>query len=190
MTTTAESPSAYIQVIPATPDQASTLANLIELYAHDFSEFQHLELGEDGRFGYNSLPLYWREPGRHPFLVRVDGKLAGLVLVKQGSEISDDQSVWDMAEFFIVRGYRRRGIGTGIAHGVWRQFPGLWEVRVMESNHAAHRFWERAVSLFAGVASPSVRVDRGGKRWHVFSFPVETAERPQASRESGGQPKR
>jgi len=67
--------SPRVEVIPATPEQATILANLFELYAHDFSEFHSLEIGEDGRFGYTSLPLYWSEPGRHPFLIRMDGKL-------------------------------------------------------------------------------------------------------------------
>jgi hypothetical protein len=44
------------------PEQELILANLLELYAHDFSEFHELELGSDGRFGYGGLPLYWSEP--------------------------------------------------------------------------------------------------------------------------------
>src|SRR5712692_1535448 len=98
----AEKPSAHIEVIPARPEQESILANLLELYAHDFSEFHNLELGDDGRFGYERLPLYWSEPDRYPFLIKVDGRLAGLALVKKGSELSDNDAVWDMAEFFIV----------------------------------------------------------------------------------------
>src|SRR5271155_1151437 len=47
-----------LEVIRAAPDQAPILANLLELYAHDFSEFHDIDLGEDGRFGYRSLPLY------------------------------------------------------------------------------------------------------------------------------------
>jgi hypothetical protein len=58
------------EVIPATVDQAAILANLLELYAHDFSEFYNLEIGEDGRFGYPCLPLYWSEPERRPFLIK------------------------------------------------------------------------------------------------------------------------
>ena len=161
---------AVIEVIPASPDQESILANLLELYAHDFSEFHDLELRADGRFGYKHLPLYWSEPNRHPFLVRMDGKLAGLVLVKRGSEISSNETVWDMAEFFIVRGYRRRGMGTKTAHEVWRRFPGLWEVRVMESNDSAQQFWARAISAFAGETIHSVCVEKRGEPWRVFSF--------------------
>jgi len=156
--------SAHIEVIPATPDQEPILANLLELYAHDFSEFHGLELGADGRFGYTHLPLYWREPERHPFLVRSDGKLAGLVLV------TSNENIWDMAEFFVVRGYRRRGIGTHIAQEVWRRFPGQWQVRVMESNRSANQFWERAISVFAGDAIRSIRVEKSGQYWRVFSF--------------------
>jgi predicted acetyltransferase len=163
-------PSAHIELIPAAPEQAPLLANLLELYAHDFSEFHDVEPGADGRFGYKHLPLYWSEPGRHPFLVGMDGKTAGLVLVKRGSEISADESVWDMAEFFVMRRYRRRGIGTETAHEVWRRFPGLWEVRVIRSNHPAHHFWERAIAAFTGETIHSVRVEKGGEYWHVFSF--------------------
>jgi predicted acetyltransferase len=170
MTGHADRPPAHIEVIPAGPDQEPILSNLLELYAYDFSEFRHLELGTDGRFGYKHLPRYWREPNRHPFLVRMDGKLAGLVLVKRGSEISNNETIWDMAEFFVVRGYRRRGIGTDIAHEVWRRFPGVWEVRVMESNHPAHQFWEHAISVFAGEPIHSVRIEKRGECWRVFSF--------------------
>jgi predicted acetyltransferase len=159
-----------VEIIPATADQEPVLANLLELYAHDFSEFLDLELGLDGRFAYKDLPLYWREPDRHPFLVSMDGKLAGLVLVKRAPARAVDPAIWDMAEFFILRRYRRHGIGTVIAHQVWRRFPGPWKVRVLESNHAAAQFWERAISAFAGQSILSVPVETGGKTWRVFSF--------------------
>jgi predicted acetyltransferase len=163
-------PAPSIEVVPASPDQEPVLANLLELYAYDFSEFRDIELGEDGRFGYKALPLYWREPGRYPFLVRLDGKLAGFVLVTKGSGVSGDTTVWDMVEFFVLRAYRRRGIGTEIAHQVWRKFPGHWEVRVMESNVSGCQFWKRAVSAFSGDAIHPARVHKNGRWWHVFAF--------------------
>ena len=162
--------SAHVEVIPAARQQMHVLANLLELYAHDFSEFHKLELGPDGRFGYQKPPLYWSEPSRYPFLVKVEGNLAGLALVKKGSEISGNETVWDMAEFFVVRGYRRRGIGTVIAHKVWRRFRGLWEIRVMDSNQAARVFWEGAISIYIGGRLRSARVMRGSECWRLFSF--------------------
>jgi len=170
MRESAERQPAPIEIIAARPEEESILSNLLELYAHDFSEFHELEIGRDGRFGYCSLPLYWSEPGRHPFLVWVEGKLAGFVLVKRGSEVSGDAAVWDMAEFFVLRGYRRSGIGTHVAHEIWRRFPGVWEVRVMESNVLARPFWEHTISTFTGEPVHPVRVEHDGKCWTLFAF--------------------
>ena len=139
---------------------------------HDFSEFLNIAIGQDGRFGYSSLPLYWRDPDRFPFLVRVEGELAGFILVKQcGSATSADQAVWDVAEFFVLRGYRRRGIGLEAALTLWRELPGQWQVRVREENRPAQEFWEAAVRKFAGDGRYSVdwRLANGGN-WRVFSF--------------------
>ena len=165
-----------VNVVAATANQQSVLANLLELYAHDFSEISELQLNPDGRFGYEPLPLYWQEPQRHPLLVWVDGYLSGFVLVKQGSELSGDAKVWDMAEFFIVRGYRRHGVGLQVAHAVWRKFPGRWEVRVTEKNRAGQAFWRRAVAAFMGEPVEAVVSEIKQKLWHVFSFDTAGAK--------------
>lgn len=162
--------TARIEVSAATLEQEPILANLLELYAHDFSECLDLDLGPDGRFGYRGLPRYWREPGRHPFLVRSAGKLAGFALAKRGSEVSGKEKVWDMAEFFVVRGHRRRGVGTQIAHEVWRRLTGPWEVRVMQSNVSACNFWERAISMFTGETIVPARFVKDDGWWKLFSF--------------------
>lgn len=166
-----------IDVQPASLAEQSVLANLFELYSHDFSEFYDVDINEDGRFGYQSLPLYWSEPGRHPFLIRVDSKLAGFALVKRGPGVFDGADVWDMAEFFILRAHRRHGIGARAAHQVWGQFIGAWEVRVMEANRSAVPFWERAVASFVGQPVPSVRIERSGKAWNVFRFSASASSR-------------
>jgi hypothetical protein len=75
--TRAHKPSKYVEVLPASPEQEPIVANLLELYAHDFSEFHQIKIGADGKFGYNDLPLYWRDPNRRALLVRTDGNLAG-----------------------------------------------------------------------------------------------------------------
>jgi predicted acetyltransferase len=162
-----------VQVIPALPEQESILANLLELYAHDFSEFINLQLGADGRFGYERLPSYWKESNRHPFLITADGHLAGFVFVHRGSELSDDADVWDVAEFFIVRGFRRLGLGTKAAQEIWKRFIGDWEVRVIDRNQQAKTFWARAIKEFLGETIEPIRIAKGGEVWHVFSFKSE-----------------
>jgi predicted acetyltransferase len=159
-----------VEIIPASEEQRQILANLLQLYAYDFSEFCDIEFEADGRFVYKDLPLYWREPHRHAFLVRTDNKLAGFALVKLGSEISGDPNVWDLVEFFVIRGLRRRGIGTKTAHEVWKKFPGRWEVRVLESNQTARQFWEWTIKRFVGKAVRPSRFEKEGDRWFAYAF--------------------
>jgi predicted acetyltransferase len=159
-----------VEVVGATADQQSILANLLELYSHDFSEISDLQLDSNGRFGYVHLPLYWQESNRCPFLVRVNGTLAGFVFLRKGSEVSGDENVWDVTEFFIVRGHRRHYVGTKAAHEVWRKFPGLWEVRVTDKNRVAQSFWSRAIASFMGITVDASVYKIASKTWHVFSF--------------------
>lgn len=159
-----------VKVFAAPPEQEPVLANLFELYSHDFSEFVELTLGPDGRFGYEHLHTYWEEPGRHPFIIKAGECLAGFAFVHRGSELSGGADVWDMAEFFVVRGLRRQGVGTAAAREVWRKFPGSWEVRVLDRNRKAKEFWRRAVEEFLGETIEPVQLDKGGQVWHVFAF--------------------
>jgi predicted acetyltransferase len=169
---------ANLQVVPAALEQEPLLANLLELYCHDMSEFIDLELRADGRFHYPWLRHYWQEEGRYPYLVRVDGQPAGVVLVSRGSRISGDADVWDMAEFFIVRKYRRLGLGRQAARLVWSERPGKWEVRVLVQNAPAVRFWEAATGGCSATRTQVTSAEAPEKRWHVFSFRSGASAQP------------
>src|SRR5580704_14435562 len=170
MPQTPEPPSLDVTLTLATRGQQPILANLLEFYAHDFSEFHPLQLGADGRFGYPHLSAYWSQPDHYPFLINVDGNLAGLALIKKTPSIIHSGEVWDVAEFFIIRAYRRRGIGNAVAREVWKKFPGRWEVRVMESNRTGAEFWSRAIPAFVGGSFVPVAFEKEGERWLVFAF--------------------
>jgi len=165
-----DEPSLSVQLTLATPEQQPILANLLELYAHDFSEFHPVVLNTDGRFGYKGLEEYWSLPDRYAFLFTVEGNLAGMALIKKGSEITRDPSVWDIHEFFVLRGFRKRGVGSAAAHEIWRRFEGSWEVRVMKSNVPALSFWRRAISTFTRNPAEPTQIEKDGQHWNVFSF--------------------
>jgi predicted acetyltransferase len=129
-----------ILVDPASASERDVVARLLELYAHDFSERNGADVGDDGTYGYRYLDAYWTEPDRHPFLVRVDGRLAGLALVRTGPPI-------DMAEFFVLHKYRRGGVGTDAARAVFARFPGEWQVRQQWENAGAIDFWRTAIPV-------------------------------------------
>jgi len=159
-----------IEVLAARPEQAPVLANLLELYCHDFSDLIDLKIGEDGRFGYPPLVRYWRDEGYLAFLIRAGGGLAGFVLVQRGSRITGAAEVWDVAEFFVLRGWRRQGVGLSAALRIWEMLPGSWEVRVSVANSGARGFWLRAVTAFTGSPANVVLTQAEGKSWQLFSF--------------------
>lgn len=160
-----------------TLDQASVadtelLSNLLELYIHDLSAvFPNIEPGPNGRFGYAKLPLYWADPERRfAFLIRAGSRIAGFALVTRGSPASDDPNVLDVAEFFVLRRYRRTGVGRRAASLLWSRFPGAWIVRVSEGNRGALPFW---ASVIAALTSGRVREERregSPHPWRVYSF--------------------
>jgi predicted acetyltransferase len=129
-----------IAVVEATLAHKPALAQLFELYQYDFSEFEDFDVGDDGRYGYPYLDAYWTEPERHPYLLQVDGRLAGFALVRAGPP-------HDMAEFFVMRKYRRGGIGQRFARDVFARFAGEWHVREIAANAPAQAFWRRAIPV-------------------------------------------
>ena len=157
---------------PATPQDATLLEKLLELYLHDLSEaFPAIEVGADGRVGYEKLALYWSEPERRfPFLIRDDQRVAGFVLVTRGSPVSDDPDVLDVAEFFVLRRYRRSGVGRAAAFLLWDRLPGRWIVRVSEGNRGAIPFWAGIIAEYSGGAAAETRRPGSPNAWRVFSF--------------------
>jgi len=155
----------------ATPQDAGVLANLAELYVHDLSEVFALDVGRDGRFGYAKLPLYWSEPEhRFPFLFYCGGKLAGFALVTRGSPASEDPEAFDVAEFFVVRRYRRSGVGRRAALLLWNRFPVHWTVRVSEGNHGGCKFWGDVIAEYTNGALAQTTRPGTPHAWRVFSF--------------------
>jgi predicted acetyltransferase len=156
----------------ATLRDAPLLANLLQLYIHDLSEaFPSVELGADGRYSYEKLPLYWSEPERRfPFLIRFEARVAGFALVTRGSPATDDPDVFDLAEFFVLRRHRRSGVGRGAAFLLWNRLPGRWIVRVSEGNPGALRFWTDVIGEY--TMGTAMQFERSGNpnAWRVFSF--------------------
>lgn len=139
-----------VDVTLARPAERGALANLFQLYVHDFSEqwsgTASGELGEDGRFpDYAHLDAYWREPDRVPLLLRVDRFLAGFALLNAVSH-SGQPADRNMAEFFVVRKHRLSGVGTIAAQTIFGRYPGQWEVAVARCNVGALTFWRRAIA--------------------------------------------
>jgi predicted acetyltransferase len=156
-----------VELERAGPERRETLANLFQLYTHDFSEQwagrPEGDLGEDGRFEpYPYLDSYWTDPRREPLLIRVNRKLAGFALINAFAH--SGQSIdFSMAEFFVARKYRRSGVGLAAACKIIRTRPGQWEIAVIRRNTPAHPFWRKVAAAVA--VGPIEDIDKADDRW-------------------------
>jgi len=152
-----------VDVQPATRADRARLEALLQLYAYDFSEILDMDVDERGRFDPPPLDDYFRHRRSHAFLFRVGGRLAGFALVRQRSRLSGDHNVCDVEEFFVMRKYRRAGVGERAARWLFDRFRGRWEVREKAENRAAIAFWRRVIRRYTGRRLDEIRLD--DRRW-------------------------
>lgn len=137
-----------ISIEPILIEQKSVFIQMMELYRYDFSEFSSDDINEYGYFGYSHIDDYWNEEGRYPFFIRVDGRLAGFVLVRSCCEHTHLSNPHNIAEFFVMRKYRRKGVGKEAAVKIFDMFPGGWEVSQWVNNLPAQSFWKQTISEY------------------------------------------
>ena len=146
-----------VQIMPVERDHKSVLRQLLELYQHDFSEYDSADVNEHGTYGYEYLDHYWTEADRYPFFIRVDGRLAGFVLINNFCALLQAPAARSVAEFFVMRKYRRQGVGRRAALQVFDRFPGQWEVRQQKGNYPSYVFWEKVIGEYTAG-----QYDKGG----------------------------
>jgi predicted acetyltransferase len=165
-----------IDISPAKEFEKPILRQLLELYQYDFSEFDGSDLGPLGVYDYPYLDHYWVESERVPYLVRVDGSLAGFVLLARYNYATGLHDHWVLAEFFILRKYRYQGIGEHVARFIFNHYEGPWQVAQIPENQPAMQFWRKVISRYTLGNFQEQILDND--HWHG---PVQTfASQPQS----------
>lgn len=131
-------------------EEKSVLRNLLELYLYDFTEYSPGDVNEHGLYGYTRLDHYWTEEGRHPYFIRVNGKLAGFALVREVGMTDTNETIYSIAEFFVMKQYRHGGVGRTIAYQLFDTFGGVWRVAQIEKNVLAQIFWRKVIGEYTG----------------------------------------
>jgi predicted acetyltransferase len=157
-----------VRVSQALKSERPLIEGLAQFYLYDFSEMEPVDSDAfdfDEHGGYEPYPPladYWTDADRHPLLIRSGEKIAGFALINtqshQGGRVERN-----MAEFFVARKFRRRGVASEAVRQILALYPGRWEVAVVERNLAAKAFWPRAIAA-AGV-SGLTRVEGDGEHW-------------------------
>lgn len=117
-------------------------------------------LGEVGHREPDQVAHWFADPQAHPFVIAQAGERVGFALVVRGSGTGTFAAVpqssrpstaaasYRIAEFFVSRPNRGRGVGQGAARLILDRFAGRWEIIEYLRNPDAVRFWRRVVSRY------------------------------------------
>jgi len=118
---------------------------MLELYQHDLSDIWDQDVDPHGEYGY-ALDRFWERPNCWPYVFRIAGKYVGFALVDDRVRVPGDE-FW-MDQFFVLKKYRRLGIGSLAATAVLESHRGRWQVGEMPENRAAIAFWRRLINSY------------------------------------------
>jgi len=150
------------------PESDVLLRNLFEHYCHDMSEWFDLDTAADGSYSYDTSSIWANE--YTAYLAKVGSSIAGFALVGSAAAWTGDAEGHDVHEFFVLRKFRRCGVGQRMAGFVWNEHPGEWLVRVLEVNAPAVLFWRAAVSAYSSGAFHQEPRNIDGQSWRLFRF--------------------
>ena len=109
-------------------------------------------LGEVGHREPDQVAHWFADPQAHPFVIAQATERVGFALVVRGSGPGSGSAgpagTYRMAEFFVSRPNRGRGVGQGAARLILDRFAGRWEIIEYLRNPDAVRFWRRVVSRY------------------------------------------
>jgi len=139
--------SPNLEITRVGPESESILLNLLEYYLHDMAEWFNFEIGDDGRYGYD-MSRHWQEDDG-VYLAKVDGEPAGFALLSTAGEWLQQPNAFDVEEFFVVRKFRRLGVGQKFISTLWDQQAGTWLTRVLQANLPAVPFWRHTIATYS-----------------------------------------
>ena len=151
-------------------DEKPILRNLMQLCFHDYSEFNNEDVGQFGLYDYKYLDHYWTEPERFAYFVKIDGKLAGFA-IGMHNWLENGRHINILSEFFILRKYRRKGIGIKVAHQIFDEFPGRWSVGQETDNYPAQAFWRKVIDAYTNGDFTEIQWEKGPAQ--EFESPVQ-----------------
>lgn len=148
----------------------SIIWNMFQFYCYDTSEYDGYDVQPNGfyRMCADYFAQYWTQPRWSAYLLRVDGALAGFALI----EPSDvDANALELADLFIMRKYRRRGLAQFVVEHFLGQRDTPWTITVFDDAGDAKAFWQRIFGL-PGMQVTQVFADPDDRAAQVHWLPA------------------
>jgi [ribosomal protein S5]-alanine N-acetyltransferase len=108
-------------------------------------------LGEVGHREPDQISRWFADSGSYPLVIVKAAGAVGFAMVARVAKFAGRAGVdYRMAEFFVARSERRRGIGQTAVQIIFSRFAGRWEINEYLRNPAAVNFWRRVVAAYTG----------------------------------------
>ena len=129
-----------------TSDDKQLLFHLLQLYIYDLegSGIRGIQIDyETGIYSFPSFDSLFEVSSRVPIGIYLDAMPIGFALLYEPLAPGAD---YDIAEFFVKRAFRRRGVGSKAVALLAGEYTGTFIVTALSENEAAVRFWQSAIS--------------------------------------------
>ncbi|WP_179281108.1 GNAT family N-acetyltransferase [Paenibacillus sp. XY044] len=126
------------------------LKQLIALFLHDLSEFNRdLEMNSsNGLFEFDVLDWFFEKDGLTPYFIYKKDKIIGFILLQSGPFSNQKFADYVLNSFFILKKYRRQGLGKEACKAFFTQLPGRYAVSQIKTNTPAIQFWRNIYESF------------------------------------------
>ena len=113
-------------------------------------------MNDRGLWEPDHLPSWLQDDNDHPLIIRQSETRVGFALVNQAPSVDLMPGFrFRLAEFFILKRYRRSGIGLRAAQVLFDRFRGRWQLSILARNAPAIAFWRRVLGDRASLDEES-----------------------------------
>ena len=139
--------------------------------------FSMTSLGEIGYSESDQLARWFVDSTVTPLVIVRGSEPVGFAMVATGGATPGGPAVdYRMAEFFVARTWRRRGVGRFAVELILNRFAGRWQITEYLRNPVAVAFWRRVVANYT-QGRYQERVTNGEVR-QVFESGISRAQKP------------
>lgn len=145
---------------------------LLQFSEYDFSEYIGSDLNVYGEFEYEHYEDYFIDEKRKIYLLKINNNLAGFAFINNISyQLNNDDNILCVAEFFIMKKYRKKGYGRILAKYIFDTLNGKWEVFQMKNNTIAGIFWDNIIKDYTKNNYKVIELENeDGNIGNVFLF--------------------
>ena len=129
---------------------------------------------EDGTFNVDDsvigLSDYWNKPEHFSYLIFVDNEVVGFSLIRRYPDVL---GVFDIGQFFVLRRFKRQGVGERAFELTVKKHPGKWLTRVLPGNVGAVKLWRQVIGKVSTEHVTTSQENYRENKMEVICYNVE-----------------